>query len=276
MTAGSPAWKPQATFTDVTRARRSASWPMAQAPNPSPMSALRSIRGGPATGLVDVDGTDLPPDLPARKVRRVDVAVRVAAAHGAEDVLERQPAGDVGCSERVLHEDPVVRRVERRDRVGPGEVRSDERDAHGAVHSGCPEVDVRADDRGGKPAGKEAEVHAVPGHHEPAGAGGPGVPRGDLVGPGEVGLEYLLAFRSVVAARGRKSQDQDGRQPERTGMSMHRASESTKGSGGDPWRFDSTLPRAPGRGTGDGGNKAALRTVTRARRCFDVDPGPDL
>src|SRR6516162_5974917 len=43
MTSGSPPWKPQATFAEVTIFSISASLPMVQAPKLSPMSQLRSI-----------------------------------------------------------------------------------------------------------------------------------------------------------------------------------------------------------------------------------------
>ena len=43
----SPAWKPQAMFAEVIHGMTSASAPMRQAPNDSPMSQLRStVRGG--------------------------------------------------------------------------------------------------------------------------------------------------------------------------------------------------------------------------------------
>src|SRR4051794_19922477 len=46
MVAGSPAWKPQATFALVTTSSRASSFPSVQTPKPSPRSALRSMRRG--------------------------------------------------------------------------------------------------------------------------------------------------------------------------------------------------------------------------------------
>ena len=43
--SGSPAWKPQAMFAEVTCASTPASSPIVQAPKDSPMSLLRSMRG---------------------------------------------------------------------------------------------------------------------------------------------------------------------------------------------------------------------------------------
>src|SRR2546423_1439387 len=43
MMSASPAWKPQAIFTDVARSIMAASLPISQAPNPSPRSQLRSM-----------------------------------------------------------------------------------------------------------------------------------------------------------------------------------------------------------------------------------------
>src|ERR1700753_3032809 len=43
MMSGSPAWKPQATLTEVARSIMAASLPISHAPNPSPRSQLRSI-----------------------------------------------------------------------------------------------------------------------------------------------------------------------------------------------------------------------------------------
>src|SRR6266566_2200619 len=43
MMSASPAWKPQAIFTDVASSVMAASLPISHAPNPSPRSQLRSI-----------------------------------------------------------------------------------------------------------------------------------------------------------------------------------------------------------------------------------------
>ena len=43
MVSGSPAWKPQATFTEVRKGRSASSWPIDQAPKLSPTSAFRSM-----------------------------------------------------------------------------------------------------------------------------------------------------------------------------------------------------------------------------------------
>ena len=52
MTSGSPAWKPQATLTEVTIGISSSSRPIGHGPKASPTSALRSIvEDPPATGL---------------------------------------------------------------------------------------------------------------------------------------------------------------------------------------------------------------------------------
>src|SRR3954449_12292348 len=47
MVAGSPAWKPQATFALVTTPRSASSSPSRQMPNPSPRPALEARRAAP-------------------------------------------------------------------------------------------------------------------------------------------------------------------------------------------------------------------------------------
>src|SRR6185369_55260 len=138
ITAGSPAWNPQATFADVTRVRSSASDPMAQAPNPSPTSALRSMRG---TARPSVRGDDLhlAADLAARERRGVDVAVHRPRAHARHEVGVAD-AGDVGGLEAALVELAVEARARGGAEVRPGA--GIEGDADGAVHARGPGVDV--------------------------------------------------------------------------------------------------------------------------------------
>src|SRR5438105_8722630 len=209
MTAGSPAWKPQATLAEVTRARRSASEPMAQAPNPSPTSALRSMRGNGGPRLAG-DDLHLPSDLAARELRGVHVAVGRACTHVREELRVGHPH-HVGGLEAALVELTVDAAKGIAGRIGSRA--REQRDTDGAVDAGrglgAAAVDVRSDDRGREVVDLDAVVHAVAAHVEAHVPRGRSRARRHLVGTLQHHHELLADVVGCLVAR-HERETQDG------------------------------------------------------------------
>src|SRR5206468_11002123 len=76
MMSGSPAWKPQATLTELASSIIAASLPISHAPKPSPRSQLRSIVFMVALRLWWSCGLRLLRDLPRPGIHRADRMAR--------------------------------------------------------------------------------------------------------------------------------------------------------------------------------------------------------